>query len=1046
MTVSQTAAARRTPAEAMEHLAAAAEKVRLGWLPRGWNRVAGPGPDFVPMIRTDRFRPMAAFDGLVLEPGRRLELELELDLPEAIEGVTLGGDALQMTIESLYPMTLSVGELVILDDSTPVAASGAALIDVLPHIANGSNGTLRLVIRAPDAQLEPGWNLLTFGTPGLQRRFEMLDLALAQLRLATALARDDADRDALAAAAALVPDDLTASDDVLQPALDAVARELGRFDARAKSLHVHVIGHSHIDINWQWTWPDTVEVVRRDVRSVLSMMEDYPELRFVHSQPVTYEIIRQHEPELFQKVLAYIREGRWEVGTMQWVETDSNIPSGESHARQLQEGVAYTREVLGVEPSLFMAPDTFGHAGQVPQLAAQAGAKLYYHHRANPGNRERSTWPAYWFESQEGARVLAVTNPVYGGFLTATELADAAIKLGVERGHDHVMWWHGAVDHGGGPTRYGLDALRRLQNTPVMPAAECSTIAAYADAVLASGVELPVHHGETDLLWEGCYTTHADIKRWNRHGESLLGTAEALSALAGLDRVAQLRESWRKILLNQFHDIICGTAIRGTYQDCGRDFDEVRTTAERVTAEALDVLHAGIEAGRIAVTNPLGFDRTDLVCVPVAELHGPLPDSPAVRSADGTTSPAQVVDQRLLFVATVPAFGTTAYQIVEGDDAASSVVSVRTERALWYNVPGDAYLVIDTPHFEARMRPDSGVILSLVDKRVGRQLVGPATWRWGDPDDEVRSDLALNVFQLIHEEPHGMAAWAIGRVKREETLRGNASARLLATGPVCAVFAVQVPFGSSTLHQRIHFYSELARIDFQTTVDWNEPCGPEIGIPNLKVSFNATIDGAQAWYETPFGAARRPADGREQNAQRWADVGTPEYGVAILNESKYGYDALGSRLRLTLLRNAYSPDRESDTGHHEFQYSLVPHPGDWRSARIPEMAAGFNQPLLARVASGPHAEPHTGWRPRLEGDEGVLISSLKRVNAGEGIAVRLYEATGRSAQVLLCGLPSGARVHAANILEEEGDQLSNQEGAVDIALRAWEIRTLLVRP
>ena len=365
-------------------------------------------------------------------------------------------------------------------------------------------------MRIPNNQTTPWFNV-HFTTPGLRARFELLDVAWAELAWAQALAATGEEQAAVLRAAAQIPENLAGFD---ESSLARMESELALLASKAARHNVHVIGHSHIDMNWLWTWADTDNVIYRDFKSVLALMDDYPELTFTHSQPATYENIRQQAPELFARVVEFIKQGRWEPATLTWVEGDTNMASGEAMARQLLESVRYSRQQLGADPSTFLAPDTFGHAGNLPQLAASAGAVRYYHHRCNPGQAD--LWPAYWWEGQDGTRLLAISTPSYNGDIRARDLVETALHS-LKHGQADSLHFHGIGDHGGGPARQNLDALRRFQKHPLLPAACCSTLARYTQKLLEAGTALPVQRGESSTIFEGCYTTHADIKRYNRH-------------------------------------------------------------------------------------------------------------------------------------------------------------------------------------------------------------------------------------------------------------------------------------------------------------------------------------------------------------------------------------------------------------------------------------------------------------------------------------------------------------------------------------------------
>ena len=1021
---------------ALARLRAAADAAWNGFPTTRWRRVSGPGPDAIELAGH------GGFSALTLEPGVDLVIESDVEAPASTLGVPLTGDALEAVLFSLYGTDIEVaGATVFRAGGVPVAA-GPALITLSPALREGSNGPVRVTLRVPDNQTTT-WFQLRLTTPGLRARHELLDVAWARLALAEALASSPAEHDAVRAAAVAVPDPLPEDGERLAAVARAVGAALEPLAAKAASIEVHLIGHSHIDMNWLWTWPDTVEVIQRDVRSVLSLMEEFPELTFSHSQPATYEVVRTHAPDLYEKVLQRIREGRWEPISMTWVEGDVNMASGEGLARQLLEGVGYTRDALGYAPDVLHAPDTFGHSGNLPQLAASAGARFYYHHRANPGREDQ--WPAYWWQGQDGSRLLAISTPSYNGEIHARDLAQAAIRAH-RWGHPVALHFHGIGDHGGGPSRQNIEALRRFQKTPGLPAARCSTVRAYGRALVQSEVALPEHHGESSTIFEGCYTTHADTKLYNRHGENLLCTADTLTALANVDRCEELGEAWRAVLFNQFHDILDGSAIHESYMKNREDFEGARATAAAATEAALQVLQAGITPGRIAVTNPHSFEATDWVVAAGLTGQGPV----RVLGDHGHSAVAQYVEDGLGFVARVPAFATVSYEVKTDGEADGVSVSPsfsptdgRVPPALDAITDDVPYLRIDTPAYRAYVRRDCGVIVGLRDLRAGREYVAFGMRRASDYVDTARPELALNVLQVTDERPHGMSAWQLHEVHTEQSLISGAETTVIETGPARCLLRVEHAMRSSRLVQRIAFYRDLDRIDFELDADWQEIGTPETGVPGLKAAFTARLHDCEAWFETPFAAVRRPADGQEVPALRWADVGGPEAGIAVLNDSKYGYDALGCRLRLTLLRSAYDPDAISDKGRHHIRYALLPHAGSWRDSGVVHSGLVFNQPLLARVVS--RSAPGTApAAPRVDGAPNVVVSCLKHARSGHGVVMRLYESQGRAGTVTLSGLPASATVTEVTVTEDRVGHVAVDGGAARLSFRPWQVRSLLI--
>ena len=1033
-----------TVTEALTRLRLAADRCLNAFPNQTWTRVSGPGPDTLTQDGG------GGFHGLTLEPGVELVLSCQLTVPEQAAGVQLPGDELAATVFSLYPMELLLdGQSVFQETGVPVAA-GPCLFTVAKELRAGSNGELRLTLKVPNNQTTT-WFQMKFTTPGLRARFEALDVAWAQLAIADTIAFVPEERERVAEAAQMVPETLPETDAELNAILNGIAATLKPLDARAKSTRVHCVGHSHIDMNWLWTWPDTVEVIKRDFRSVLNLMDEFPELTFSHSQAATYEVIRREEPELFERVLQRIKEGRWEPISMTWVEGDVNMASGEAHARQLLEGVTYTREVLGATPSTFHAPDTFGHAGNLPQLAVSAGAKRYYHHRANPGGADQ--WPAYWWEGQDGTRLLAISTPSYNGEIYARDLAAAAIKA-IKNGHPCALHFHGIGDHGGGPSRQNIQALRRFQHTPLLPSAECSTTAAYTRELLEGGVSLPIHSGESSTIFEGCYTTHADTKLYNRRGENLLCTADALLAMAGLPEPAEVREAWRTALFNQFHDIFDGSAIHEVYEKNRTDFLQVEEAAAKATEAALDRI-ADVVGECAMVVNPTGVDRREWVLVP--EINGT--GDVVLCDGHGTLTEGQYTDKGLAFIAEVPSFGAVYYEIESEMDGFDEPPMVRHAFAptdgRQANTPeaeaAAPYLRIETNVYVAYIRKDCGVIVGLTDKRANRELVAFGMRKPSDYMDTARPELGLNVFQITDELPHAMTAWEIHEVHQEQSLISGATTRVVEDGAVRCVLEVTHRVRKSSIVERIIFYRELPRIDFEADIEWNEIGSPNDGVPGLKVAFTANLPECEAWFETPFAAVRRNSNGQEVPALRWADVGGSTYGIAVGTDSEHGYAALGGRLRLTLLRRAYDPDAISDAGKHHVRFALFPHPGDWRAANVPAAALAFNQPLVTRFVKGDHDDEYAedrefaGFEARLRDPQTAMISLVKPSTAGSNVVVvRVYETAGVSVHNARLWVSGAVAAWVANVIEQPIAAAEVRDESITLSLRPWEVRTYLV--
>jgi len=605
-------------------------------------------------------------------------------VPAEAEGVRLAGSAVTVNLWGWNPFSLYVDGQLLEQEPTVWYATGPAQLP-LPEPAPEDH-TYRFVLRltTPVNGLFAGLNV-SLGIDALTRVLEEIDTIQSELRVAEALAQTEEHWAALSAARAVIDREALQSRDWERAMASFRAAEegLAPLSPLAKAHTVHLIGHSPIDMNWMWTWPDTVDVTRRDFRSVLALMREFPELTFTHSQVSTYRIIQEQDPELLAEVRQRIAEGRWEPVSATWVEGDLNMANGEAIARHFLYALRWSREHLGATPKVLWEPDTFGHPANVPQLARLAGLERYFHMRCNPGLPH--WYPVYWWEGLDGSRILAASRE-YNGDLSASSVVGAMLRHR-EQGSRVSFHLHGLGDHGGGPVRANLQTLARLQTRPLLPTLVCSTMEAYGTAALQEGAPIPLVRGESDTVFEGCYTTHADIKRFNREGENRLLTAEALNALAaggrGQDILVQreetlaqrepLRQAWQRVLFNQFHDLLDGSSITPAYADCAQDHEAVVQAAANVTARALAALAARAdtrgEGEAIVVVNPTGFPRTDLVQVPI---HNPPairnPPFPVLVGPDGAATPGQWVGDDLLFVARdVPSLGYAVYHLREED-------------------------------------------------------------------------------------------------------------------------------------------------------------------------------------------------------------------------------------------------------------------------------------------------------------------------------------------------------------------------------------------
>ncbi len=791
--------------------------------------------------------------------------------------------------------------------------------------------------------------------------------------------------------------------------------------------HTSIAGHAHLDSAWLWPLRETVRKCARTFSTALALMDEYPEYRFVVSQAQHLAWMRDRYPDLWDRMKEKIAEGRLEpVGSM-WVEADCNIPSGESLVRQIVHGKRFYREELGIDTEDVWLPDVFGYSAALPQIMCRAGVRFFLTQKLSWNQYNVLPHHTFLWEGIDGSRVLTHFPPsdTYGGQMSAREL-----RFGVSNFKDHdratrSLYLFGWGDGGGGPTASMLESARRFADLDGLPRLTMEGARAFFTAAEADVRDPAVWVGELYLeLHRGTYTSQAAVKRGNRRGELALRDAELWGALspAGYEP-AEMDQAWKRLLLQQFHDIIPGSGIHWVYEDSARAHAEVaRTTAsivERAAGEiARDVDTDGCRRP-VVVFNSLSHERVGIVTVDAPA------DVTAAAAPDGSRSPVQrTTDGRAMFAARVPPCGFAAYDLVDGGAPAHDD-ELRVD---------DRHLVNARLHVEL---DDHGRITSLFDREADREvLCGPG-----------------NVFQLHPDYPNFYDAWDVDRfyLNQVEDLTEVESVRVVEDGPVRVALQVARSFGRSRIVQTISLAANERTVQFDTEVDWNETN------KFLKVAFPVAVRSPRATYEIQFGHVERPTHANtswdvarfEVCAHKWADLSEPGYGVALLNDCKYGYDIRGNVMRLSLLRAPTWPDPVADRGHHRFTYQLLPHAGDLREAGVVDAGYDLNVALHpVPVGAGPGPRPRSAALLSVDAPN-VVVEAVKQGDDESepgALVVRLYEAWGRRSRVTVRAPWPLAAAALTDLLEREEAALPVDDDRVEMHVTPFEIVTLLLRP
>ncbi|HMQ33000.1 MAG TPA: alpha-mannosidase [Chloroflexaceae bacterium] len=826
---------------------------------------------------------------------------------------------------------------------------------------------------------------------------------------------------------------------------DALEEELGRIaEPTGNRPRVLGVGHAHIDVAWLWRVRHSREKAARTFATALHLMRQYPEYRFMHSTPQLYEFLRHDYPGLYERVRERVAAGQWEITGGMWVEADTNLAGGEALIRQFLHGTRFMREQFGVESKLLWLPDVFGYSAALPQIARGCGIEAFLTSKISWSQFNRFPHDTFRWRGLDGSELLThfVTAPdrdapfyTYNGELRPADVKGIWDNYRQKEVNDELLMLYGWGDGGGGPTREMLESARALENLPGMPTVGHEHGEPYFARLRERlrGAELPVWDGELYLEYHrGTYTSQAASKRANRRSELLYHEAEWLAAtadvLAGATEYPReaLDEGWKLILLNQFHDILPGSSIRQVYEDSMADYERVFAIGQGALDDAASLLARGLDAprGGLLALNSLSWERGGLVSLPWSpELEGR-----AVALADGRPARAQPVEEEgerrlLVEVDAVPPLG---YRLLPWCEAPSP--------------PTQHPLTVTPTLLESRFwriaLNERGQITSLWDKAAGREVLATGA--------------RANVLQSFADKPMAFDAWDIDlyyqeRVREVDELE---EAVVEEAGPLRGVLRLRWRLRESTITQRLTIYADDPRIDFRGEADWHERQ------VLLKAAFPLEIRATRATYDIQFGQVERPTHWNtswdwarfEVCAHRWADLSEGDYGVALLNDCKYGHDARDNVLRLTLIKSAISPDEGADRGRHVFTYSLLPHAGDWRAAGVDRAAAELNLPLRA-VPVAPRAGDLPPAFALAEVDApNVVVETVKAAEDEPGAwVIRLYEARQcRSPRVnLRLGRPA-RRAELTTMLEREGEPVPVDGDTLTLSFRPYEIKTLKV--
>lgn len=852
------------------------------------------------------------------------------------------------------------------------------------------------------------------------------------------------------------------------------------FGGLADDEPVVAVGHCHIDTAWLWPYAETRRKIARSWSSQLDLMERYPEYKFVCSQAIQYQWLKEDYPELFERVRNQVASGRFIPIGGSWVESDTNLPSGESIARQFYYGQKWFQDNFNIKCKTFWLPDTFGYSAQIPQLTRLAEMERFVTQKLSWNNINEFPNTTFNWVALDGTQVLCHMPPAdtYNSMANLEEISKT-IENHRNTGIDKTgLLVYGYGDGGGGPTADMLERLRRARGVAntvghVPKVNVGATVDQYFDRV-----ERDTEHTRKLVTWmgelyfefhRGTYTSEANTKRGNRDCEVLLHDLEYLCSMVAVKSdnykypKEELEELWKVLLLNQFHDVLPGSCIEMVYQDAEKLYLDIQVKGRKIFDQAVEAIGGspvgGVTpagAGSVSALNTMPWGRTEVVRVTDENLLGNMPqDNSLVQKSNDETTPSAYAlyhsdgsgVMSIKPLADISAKGAWIENSGKGNiNPYLDAVYVQNDYGNQYygNMYNSDYnsITLCNEKLRATIASD-GTVTSLYDLEEERELIDPRS--------------KANQFVTFEDQPLNWQAWdteVYSGNKRKEVPAG--SVKIVEQGPLrVSVLVEQQISEKSWIKTTISLDAYNPSnpkgnyLEFNSEVEWRENC------KFLKAEFPLDIHAESASYDSMFGVTKRPTHYNtfwdvakfEVACHRYADLSEETYGVTVLNDSKYGFSTHGHMMRLSMLRSPKAPNGNADMGRHHIRYAILGHKGRL-DGDVVRVAHNFNQPLRLFNVPTQDFQPSVDLDTvKYEGPNQVLLSTIKNPeenNYNKSLVVRLYDSLGGKTKGFLHTKYKLNRVTKINLLENEVDtdikwENTDSGAKVQIDLRTFEI-------
>ena len=784
-----------------------------------------------------------------------------------------------------------------------------------------------------------------------------------------------------------------------------------------ENYNINCIGHAHIDMAWLWDLEQTHHKAIRTFSSAIKLMEEYPDYYFLHTSPQIFKFVEHDNPYLFKEIQKKVKSGHFEIDGAMWVEPDCNLTSGESLVRQILYGKDYLKKKFNIDSKTLILPDVFGYAYQIPQILKKCDVNRFVTAKIGWNDTNRLPLDSFKWVGLDGSDVftylvstctadprggIQLTNfTTYNGWMTSAHLLGTWNRYEKKKYNNTVITLYGYGDGGGGPTRELIERARRQKyGLPKLGKVRLARISESLDEIeknfnasCKKYKATPTWNDELYLEFHrGTYTSVPRIKKYNRELETSFSNVELTSSLANLIKGTSYPEkkiidNYEMFLLHHFHDILPGSAIKKVYQDADLYLGNVKKDNSVIIKKNIDNLFSKND-NQYLVFNPNGFKYN----MPI------------------------VINNDCYVIKDVPSVGYKAINLKHDDNK----IKIGDHR-------------LTNEFFDIKFN-SQGAITSLVDKI--------------NKKDIVMKGKVINQLVVYEDMPYQYDNWEISNYYKQKPypLMDKAVFTEIDEGDRKG-FKIVHKYYKSIITQYIYVYNNLNRIDIKNDIVWKEKR------QLLKVHFPLNIKCKKARYNVQFGSIARntiPQNSYDEAkfevcAQKWVDMSDGKYGIALLNDGKYGHNVVDNNLAITLLKSGSYPFDEASDIVPSFTYSIFPHKGDFTTGEVDKAAHALNRPALLfnnKNVKGYHKEENSYLSVN---NEGIILETFKKAHLNDSYIIRGFESTNKERDIIIKVNVPFKNAYLTNLIERDIKKLVVNKNAIKLHVKPFEIFTIRIK-